>query len=64
MHDWVEAKCVEILQHLRDALAEDSSILIDEMVLPDCGASWNQARADFQMERSEQQWRDLLRKAG
>ncbi|KAH9822722.1 O-methyltransferase [Teratosphaeria destructans] len=71
MHDWVEAKCIEILQRLREAMAEDSLILIDEMVLPQSGASWKQARADIQMmachasmERSEQQWRDLLRKAG
>jgi len=71
MHDWPDDRCVEILNHLKDAMVEDSMILIDEMVLPDTGASWNQAQKDIQMmaglaamERSESQWRELARKAG
>lgn len=71
MHDWPDSKCVEILRHLRDAMAEDSVILIDENVLPDVGASWKQAQKDIQMmsvlaavERSISQWHDLLRSAG
>lgn len=71
MHDWPDDKCIEILQHLKDAMADDSMILIDEMVLPDTGASWKQAQKDIQMmaglaamERSTSQWKELARRAG
>lgn len=71
MHDWPDDRCVKILKHLKDAMAEESMILVDEMVLPDTGASWKQAQKDIQMmaglaamERSESQWKDLVRKAG
>lgn len=71
MHDWPDDKCVEILQRLREACADDSMILIDDMVLPDQGASWKQAQKDIQMmaavaamERSVTQWKDLLARAG
>ncbi|KAK5125543.1 hypothetical protein LTR85_000654 [Meristemomyces frigidus] len=71
MHDWPDGRCIAILQRLRDACADDSMVLIDEMVLPDQGASWKQAQKDIQMmaalaamERSEAQWKELLAKAG
>jgi hypothetical protein len=34
MHDYSDANCVKILCHLRDAMAEDSKILIADMVMP------------------------------
>lgn len=34
LHDWPEDQCVEILSRLRDACAEASRILIDEMCCP------------------------------
>jgi len=71
MHDWPDDKCADILTRLREACADDSMLLIDEMVLPDTGASWKQAQKDIQMmaglaamERSESQWRDVLARAG
>ena len=71
MHDWPDQKCVEILRNLRDAMADDSMILIDDIVLPDLEASWKQAQKDIQMmavvaamERSETQWKELLVEAG
>lgn len=71
MHDWNDAKCIEILKRLREVLAEDSFVLIHDNVLPDFGASWKQAQNDLQMmaahaalERSESQWKDLLVNAG
>lgn len=71
MHDWPDSKCIEILEHLRNAMAQDSIILIDENVLPDVGASWKQAQKDIQMmsvlaavERSVSQWHELLMLAG
>lgn len=71
MHDWPDAKCVDILKQLRNAMSADSVILIDEMVLPDTGASWKQAQKDIQMmsvlaavERTISQWHELLSQAG
>lgn len=46
-------------------------ILIDDMVMPDTGASWKQTQKDIQMmaglaamERSKAQWAELAKKAG
>lgn len=39
MHDWSDADCVRILAHLRDAMAPDSRIFINEMIVPDRGAT-------------------------
>jgi len=71
MHDWTDESCIKILRRLRDACSDDSMILIDEMVLPDHGASWKQTQKDVQMmaclaaiERSKSQWEQLLGKAG
>ena len=71
MHDLPDEKAIIVLQRLCDALASDSMILVDEMVLPDIGAKWQQAQKDIQMmaclaamERSESQWHRLMSKAG
>ncbi|KOS20719.1 Demethylsterigmatocystin 6-O-methyltransferase [Escovopsis weberi] len=71
LHDWPDAQAVEILSRLRDALGPDSSILIDEAVIPDVGAHWHATALDMTMmgmfgsrERSEDEWRVLLKKAG
>lgn len=37
MHDWPDADCVEILTHLRDAMAPDSRIFINDAILLDQG---------------------------
>ncbi|KAL4873660.1 hypothetical protein BDV12DRAFT_207505 [Aspergillus spectabilis] len=71
LHDWPDAKCVQILQHLRSAMASDSRILIDEMVLPDTNVPWQSAMADLSMmitlagkERSKAQWAILAKQSG
>lgn len=71
MHDYPDEKCAVILQHIHSAMAKDSLVLIDDMVLPNQGAHWLAATLDLMvmsslgaMERSEQQWRDLLEAAG
>ena len=50
---------------------EHSTLLLQEMVLPDVGCSWRNASLDMimmmwpgGMERTRQQWSDLLEKAG
>jgi demethylsterigmatocystin 6-O-methyltransferase len=35
MHDWPDHECVEILTHLRDAMAADSRIFINDCIVPE-----------------------------
>lgn len=39
MHDWPDADCARILSRLRDAMADDSSIFVNEVIIPAKGAS-------------------------
>jgi demethylsterigmatocystin 6-O-methyltransferase len=71
MHDWPEDECVQILRQLADVFAEDSRILLDEVVLPDTGAHWQATMADLSMmvvfagaERTSRAWHRLVGKAG
>ncbi|KAF7554243.1 hypothetical protein G7Z17_g3064 [Cylindrodendrum hubeiense] len=72
LHDWPDAKCAVILSHLRDAMAKGhSKLLINEAVLQDTGAPWQQTSLDWTMmgmlvsrERTESQWGELLAQAG
>ena len=71
LHDWPDDKCNVILSHIRDAMTPGSKLLINETVLKDRGAPWQQTSLDWTMmgmlvsrERTESQWSDLLGKAG
>lgn len=71
MHDWPENECVQILRQLVDVFADDSRILLDEVVLPDTGAHWQATMADLSMmvvfagaERTKRAWNRLVAKAG
>ncbi|KAF2093148.1 S-adenosyl-L-methionine-dependent methyltransferase [Rhizodiscina lignyota] len=72
LHDWPDSQCNAILSHLRDAMTPGySKILINENVLFDEGAPWQQTSLDWTMmgmlvarERTEDQWRELLAAAG
>ncbi|KAJ5316510.1 hypothetical protein PENANT_c019G11649 [Penicillium antarcticum] len=71
-HDWPDHICQQILRNTVSAMARDySRILIVDFVLSDTKTPLMQASMDIQMmsigagvERSERQWRDLLRSAG
>jgi hypothetical protein len=71
-HDWDDQISRKILRNTVSAMAPDySRILIVDFVLPDTATPLMQASLDIQMmsigagiERSEQQWRDLLYSAG
>ncbi|KAF9884205.1 hypothetical protein FE257_002196 [Aspergillus nanangensis] len=71
-HDWPDHVCLQILRNTISAMdAEYSRILIVDFVLPDTNVPLLQASLDIQMmsigagvERSEGQWRSLLRDAG
>lgn len=71
LHDWPDEQVIDILKHLKDALTEDSVILIDEMYLPEKGVHWQATNLDMQMmlylcsvERTEPHWVELIGKAG
>jgi hypothetical protein len=71
LHNWPDHKCIEILTNLASALAHDSVVLIDEMVLREREAPARSAQLDLAMmtclaamERTEAQWRSLLDAAG
>ena len=67
MHDWPDHKCCEILRSIVGAMGPSSTILIDEMVLPDQHVHWQAAQSDLATlaglgaaERTQQQWTKLL----
>ncbi|KAJ5131984.1 hypothetical protein N7448_006142 [Penicillium atrosanguineum] len=73
VHDWPDTQARNILQHIRNAMAEDSLLLIHERVLPDGAAKVHLSDTimDFSMmvlcsslERTETQFRDLLVSVG
>ena len=71
LHDWGDEQGKKILGQLREVMAEDSVVVVDEVVVPAQGASVLQMHYDIAMlaalgamERSEKQWRELLGAAG
>ncbi|KAH9828856.1 sterigmatocystin 8-O-methyltransferase [Teratosphaeria destructans] len=71
MHDWADAPAIRILAHLRDAMAADSRIFINDLIVPEVGAPLFVAESDVAMlalcsarERSEAMWRRLVEAVG
>jgi len=71
LHDWPDEKCIKILKHQIDSMAEDSIILVDDMVLPNQGVPWEVTQIDITMmvagasvERTESQWNALFDAVG
>ncbi|KAI1121727.1 putative O-methyltransferase [Nemania abortiva] len=72
LHDWSDVKCLEILEQVKKAMKPGySKLLLHEMIIPDQGASKFHGMLDLTMmafnagmERTEQQWGELLSKAG
>ncbi|OAP64699.1 hypothetical protein AYL99_00671 [Fonsecaea erecta] len=71
MHDWPDAECRTILSRLSEAMASDSLILIDEIVLPEANVPWQAAMQDVSMnilfagkERTRDQWERLIASSG
>lgn len=72
LHDWPDNKSASILANLRQAMKKGySKLLINETVLRDTGAPWQQTSLDMTMlsmlisrERTETHWRQLLAEAG
>lgn len=71
LHDWPDEKAALLLVNCRKAISDDGLLLIRDGVLPDSGASPQATQMDLTMlimtgglERSEGEWRSLLRAAG
>lgn len=72
LHDWSDENCRRILRHLAAAMKRGySKLLINENVVPDLGADWKITSLDWYMmalaasaERTETEWKELLRSAG
>lgn len=69
-HDWSDPASIEILRNTAQAMSSNSRILISETAAPSVGANRATALQDVNMmafagmERTEEQWQDLIRKAG
>ncbi|CAG8180229.1 unnamed protein product [Penicillium salamii] len=71
LHDFPDDKCQLILSNIAAAMANDSVLLVDEMVLPDKNIHWQAASMDLQMlsylgsqERTRSHWSELTRSVG
>jgi demethylsterigmatocystin 6-O-methyltransferase len=47
IHDWTDEDCIRILKAIVPAMKPDSRIVIDEIVLPDEGTTWQAAYGEF-----------------
>lgn len=71
-HGYSDANCVKILKHIRDAMAEDSKLLISEMLIPVRVDEMNLTAHTMNVfmlimrgkERTEEQFKSLLEEAG
>ncbi|KAI1499537.1 O-methyltransferase-domain-containing protein [Biscogniauxia marginata] len=70
-HEWPDQDAVKILERTKEAMIASSTLLIDEVVLPEQGAHWTVTQSDLTAlalfnagERSEAQWRALLTQVG
>ncbi|KAJ6006795.1 hypothetical protein N7451_004739 [Penicillium sp. IBT 35674x] len=71
LHDWPDKQAVAILSRLREAMAPDSLLLINEKAMPETNIPWMAAIGDMTMmtaysaaERTKNEWEILLNKAG
>ena len=67
LHLLPDERCRTILQNIKYAMSDSSVLVIDEMVFPDSGVSWQAAQFDLtmmcihaSMERTRLQWKALL----
>ena len=67
LHNWPDAICLTILTHLQAAMAQDSVVILDEIVVRSSESTWKQVNYDFVMiaafgalERTKDQWVALL----
>ncbi|KAJ5121034.1 uncharacterized protein N7515_008995 [Penicillium bovifimosum] len=71
LHDWPDAQARQILARIREAMAPDSLLLINETLLPESKIALSSAQADLTMmvsfaslERTQAQFERLLNESG
>lgn len=71
LHDWPDKQSLEILTNIKEAMTEESVLLLNENFLPEKNVPLYNAEIDFSMlamfsaaERTEKQWVGLLERAG
>ncbi|KAL2802062.1 S-adenosyl-L-methionine-dependent methyltransferase [Aspergillus granulosus] len=71
LHDWPDAQARQILARIREAMATDSLLLINETLLPESRIALSSAQADLTMmvsfaslERTQAQFERLLNESG
>ena len=69
LHDWPDETNCAILARLRDALAADSVVVVDEVVIPDIGADSKAVGTDICMmgfagDRTDQDTVEAFARAG
>jgi len=70
LHNWDDASCLPVLSNIRDAMVEDSIIVIDEMVMQEMNAGEISVNYDMIMmgfaskQRTEAAWKQLLGQVG
>lgn len=70
-HNHPHHKVLKLLANTKAAMAPDSILLIDEIILPETSAHIDAVSMDLTMmcafagmERTEKQWRDVIAEAG
>lgn len=70
LHDWPNMQARQILEGIRDVMADDSVVLVHEIILPESGLANMEAKMDWHMlnmsaqERTEKQWARLAESSG
>lgn len=71
LHDYPDDKATALMQITAEAMAPDSVLIIDELVIPNKGAHGHATQFDLTMlaslssiERTEKQWKALIDGAG
>lgn len=71
LHDWPDKQASQILGRIREAMSEESLVLVNEVAILEYGVSLLATQMDFNMmtgfaslERTERQWRALLEGVG
>ncbi|KIA75358.1 hypothetical protein HK57_00187 [Aspergillus ustus] len=71
LHDFPDDQCKEILRGIVGAMGVDSTLVIDEMILPDRNINWQATVMDLQMmanfgsqERTRSHWVRLIESTG
>ncbi|TKX27145.1 O-methyltransferase-like protein 2 [Elsinoe australis] len=70
LHDHADERCETILKRTHDAMGDGGVLMIDELVLPNKGATWQSIQMDITMmllssiERTRRDWESLLDRSG